>query len=342
MKKPTIWIVSSIAIITIGLVIMGFMFDVSENEKQNGLTGIYDVTIDGIIAFVEFERGKPSLYQSDKDGKKELLAQFPVDQTIVDVSFSNDGQILSYAVTDKEMDMDSNTEIHFIHMDTMQDEVAFTENAIVTEIAFDPKDSSLLFYLRADTFTNYSPITGERPHDFDVYSFKVDMKKSERHTHMKKYAMSSLHVSSDDDTVFVQMTDDDDVQSADDVFQAKQRIFQIPLSDPEEKEIISDPSGHEDIYDFLIIPERNEIIFQAVSGTKSNGIFQYDLFSFNYETFETEQLTTMRSNASKPLRGPDDQIYFIVDRRFGERQPVYHLYKMKIDGGETMEVPLNH
>ena len=112
----------------------------------------------------------------------------------------------------------------------MQIKLAFREPGLVTELAFDPKDSELLFYLQAATFTNYSPIAGERPHDFDVHSIHLKDNVQTKYTDLKKYSMQSLQVSATDESVYVQMDDDENVQTAEDVFISKQRIFEIPLA----------------------------------------------------------------------------------------------------------------
>jgi len=336
MNRSLSVLISSIGIVTIVCIVLGFFFDKEENEKQNGLTAIYDVSVDGSIAYVAYDDGKAGIYFPD--GNEEPVAQFPVDQTILDISFSKDGKNLAYIVTDKEMSQESESAVHLLNVDTFADQLAFREPGLITELAFDPKDSELLFYLCAATFTNYSPITGERPHDFDVHSFHLQDLEQTKYTDLKKYHMQSLQVSATDESVYVQMDDDEHVQTAEDVFASKQRIFKIPLHAPDDKSVISDPAGEEDLYDFVLLPEREEIIYQAVGGTGEDGIFEYELFSFNWKTYETKQLTNLKEYASEPIVGPDNRIYFLVDRQFGGRQPDYRIYQMSVEGENVTEV----
>ncbi|MFC5602850.1 hypothetical protein [Sporosarcina koreensis] len=337
MNKTFGYLLGAIVLITGVFIILGFVFSKDENEKQNGLTAIYDVSQDGSIAYVAFDQGKAGIYFS---GNEKPVAQLPVDQTILDIRFSKDGSKLAYVVTDKEMSQKSESAVHLLQTDTHANQLAFQEQALITELAFDPKDPELLFYLQADTFTNYSPITGERPHDFDVHSFHLNDQTHTKYTDWKKYNMASLQVSATDETVYVQMDDDEHVQTADEVFASKQRIFEIPLHAPDEKKVISNPAGEEDIYDFLLLPEREEIVYQAVAGTGSDGIFEYELFSFNWKTYETKQLTNLKEYTAKPISGPENQIYFLVDREFGGRQPLYQLYRMSEEGKDPEEVTL--
>lgn len=337
MNKSFIFLIGSIGAVTIFFIVLGFLFDKDENEKQNGMTAIYDVSLDGTIAYVAFDQGKAGIYFT---GNESPVAQFPVNQTILDIGFSKDGSKLAYIVTDKEMSQTSESAVYLLHLNTASDQLVFREQGIITELAFDPKDSELLFYLHAATFTNYSPITGERPHDFDVHSFHLKEQTHTKYTDLKKYNMASLQVSATDETVYVQMDDDAHVQTAEDVFASKQRIFEIPLLAPDEKTVISDPAGEQDLYDFVLLPEREEIIYQAVGGTGPDGIFEYELFSFNWKTYETKQLTNVKEYTAKPIRGSENRIYFLVDRQFGGRLPQYQLYRMTVEGEDVEEVDL--
>lgn len=336
MNKKYGALLSVIGVVTAIFIVIGLIFDKSENEKQQGFNGVFDVSLDGTIAYIEFEDGKAGIYLTD--GSNEPIVQFPVEQTILDVSFSNDGNTLAYIVSDKELDTGGGSEVRILKMEMYSDELLFSSENIITELAFDPKNSDLLFYLQAGVFTNYSPITGKSPHDFDVFSYDLTDKTQKRYTELKKYSMQSLQVSSTDESVFVQMDDDENVETAEELFTSKQRIFQIPLNEPDDKTIVSNPVGEEDIYDFLILPEREELVYQAVGGTGKNGIFEYELFKFNWKTFETKQLTNIKEYASKPLLGPDGKIYFLVDRNFGGRQPNFYIYQMSVDGTDIKEI----
>ncbi|GKV56406.1 hypothetical protein NCCP2222_23530 [Sporosarcina sp. NCCP-2222] len=151
--------------------------------------------------------------------------------------------------------------------------------------------------------------------------------------------MDSLQVAEDGKSVYLRMDDEQEAKTAEDVFESKQRIFNIPLAKPERMEIISNPQSDQDIYDFLLLPEKNEIIYQAVAGTGKNGIFEYELFVYHTENGSIEQLTALKEHAASPKRGPDGKIYFLVDRNFGHGDPDYYLYQMSEDGTDITEVP---
>ena len=86
------------------------------------------MSLDGSIAYVAFEHGKAGIYLSN--GNEEPVVQFPVEKTILDISFSKDGKQLAYVVTDKEMSSESESAVHLLQMDTFADQLVFRESAL--------------------------------------------------------------------------------------------------------------------------------------------------------------------------------------------------------------------
>lgn len=339
MKKSLVFLLGLIVFSTVGLSVIGLLLKEDENQKQTGLTDIYDVSLNGDISYVVYEKGSAKLFEK---GKEQPLLQLPVDKYITDLAYSNDGKQLVFAVSDKNLEENIGSELHALQLDSLKEEIIFSVKGLITEVVFDPKHPDLLFYLQADTYTNYSPIASKRPHDLDVHSYNLRERVRTKHTEMKNYDMASLQVSAQRNSVFVQMNDDLDVGTAEDLFATSQKVYEIPLDNPNGKLIISSPVQTNDIYDFTIFPERQEIIYQAVAGTGANGIFEYELFTFNWKTNKTEQLTMLKESASKPVHGPDDKIYFMVDRAFGKRNAAYHLFRVDRDGKNIEEIQLTH
>lgn len=336
MKKPLVLILSSILLLTGVFIVLGILFNKDENQKQQGLTDIYAVSPDSEIAYVSYDKGQATI---NLNGQSELV-QLPVEKEIADMIFSEDSKKIAYIVRNKDLENNTSSELRMLELDSQSDELIHESENIITEIAFDPKNPDQLFYIQADDYTNYSPIASKRPHDFDIHSYDLNEKLHIKHTDFKEYGMASLQVSAEKDSVYVQMNDDADNETAEEVFESKDRIFEISLDTPEEKSIISSPVKEEDVYDFILIPEKQNIIYQAVAGTNDSGTYEYELFSFNWKTYKTEQLTTLKKSASRPTLGSDDKIYFMVDREFGKREPDYHLYRINQDGSGVEEIEL--
>ena len=327
---------------TIILSVLGMIFGRSDIEKQQGLTNIYDISTEGMIAYAVYESGQPGIYlQHDQEIFDNPILQLDLDQEVLDMSFSPDGQSLAYVVSNKDKEVSIGSSVLLLEIETMEQKRLFGDQGLITEISFDPKDADLLFYFRAGTFENYSPIASVHPHEFDLFSYCISDGEKIRHTEMEQYSMRSLNVSPIDNAVFVQMDDDADVKTAEDIFETKQRIFRISIEQQEDISVVSQRDRTTDIYDFAIVPNKNEVIFQSVSKTNKNGTFEYELYHYNLENEQETQLTYLKESTSNPIISPQsNKVFFMVDKQFGKKYADYHLYQMDMDGSNQKEVKL--
>ncbi|REB05267.1 hypothetical protein DVB69_16070 [Sporosarcina sp. BI001-red] len=336
--RKTILFSCLIVLVTGICLLLGFTYNIPDEEKQQGLSGQFDVSSNGNIAYVTYEKGKPTLHV--KSNQVKQIVQLPSNQSILDLAIMPDGKSVLYVNSDKELDEESSSTLHQVDIKSGVDKIIFTKDAIVTELAIDPKDENRLFYIQANKFSNYSPGATLYPYDCDVYSYQMENDKHQQHTELNKYSMSSLQVSSEDDSIYIQMDDDADVETEENGFETKGRVFKIPLANPDYKMVISIPEDTQDLYDFVLIPDRSELVYQAVANTNSAGIYEYELFSYNWETQSITQLTHLHAYAKYPIYGADGKVYFMVDDDFGGRDPENSLYRMNPDGSSVEEVSL--
>ncbi|MBE1554514.1 hypothetical protein [Sporosarcina limicola] len=232
--------------------------------------------------------------------------------------------------------------VNILTMKTLENKELFKEGVLITEIDFDPKDRNVIYYLLAETFENYSPIAGVNPHEFDLYSYRILENVHSRHTELNKYSMQSLNVSSTGGSALVQMDDDVHAETAEDLFASKQRIFEVSLDSSDAISMVSNIDRAEDIYDFVLIPNKDEVIFQSVGNTDEQGIFEYELYHYNWKSDQEKQLTNLKESASRPVIGPqNEKVFFMVDKRFGKKRADYHLYQMDLDGKDVEEITLD-
>lgn len=105
-RRKWLWIfVTIVIILTLALIVIGLLFGKDEKEKQNGLSGDFDISKQGTIAYVHYLQGKPEihLYNPEQSLKMKAL-ELENDQIIVDPSFSNDGSTLVYIAANKDSD----------------------------------------------------------------------------------------------------------------------------------------------------------------------------------------------------------------------------------------------
>ncbi|MEI3606319.1 hypothetical protein SPD48_11490 [Pseudogracilibacillus sp. SE30717A] len=334
-----ILIFSSLAFLTGILVLVGLLYNKTEDEKQNGLTELYDISREGIIAYVINKDGEQQIKFS-KDGLEQEVVSINKEKVILDIAFSPDGSSLAYSVINRDVESDLVTTINIIDVDKLEEDNLFQKSGMITEIAFDPKDETNLFYLKADTFENYSPIARANPHNFDIYKYDMTGITHDQLTDWKKYSIDSLQVSASDESVYIQMFNDETAQTAEEIFDANLRIFNVPLKEPDKLSIVSDPKKEIDIYDFTVLSGEEKIIYQSVSNPHSGGTFQYELFEYDSTTNKEVQLTNLKEYTSRPIVH-EEHIYFIVDKQFAQKYSDYYLYKMDLDGENIRKVELN-
>lgn len=342
MKKSVWWILLSIGFVLVILIVLGVRLNKEENEKRQGFSGIYELSSTGMLAYIVYNDGKAGIYlQEEGRAFENPVLQLDAKQEILDLDFSADGSSLAYIATNKEGKENLGSTVQLLTMASFETEILFEDEGLITELAFDPKEQELLFYLRAATFENYSPIASARPHDLDLFSYHIADDEHVQLTELAKYSMASLNISATEPIAYIQMFDDEQSETAEDIFEAKQKVFQISLNETSEYTVISAADRSQDIYDFAIVPNRNEFIFQSVSSTGEDGLFEYELFHYNWETGEEEQLTRLKEYAARPvIDTSNSKVYYIVDKQFGKKTPAYTLHKMDIDGMNKEEVAL--
>lgn len=332
-------IIISGAFITLVILIgIGLLFQKSEEEKAQGLSNHYDVSED-YISYVKYEEGKPILYLYHlKEGTKEKIVEFDNDKFIDDPTFTHDGKQIAFIMRNKNSEEDESSIIYQFDVKTKKSEELFRSENLVTELAFSPNDE-ILFFLQAGIFTNYSPIAEKRPHDFDIFSYHLAEKEINQLTHLQTYHMGSLEASLNGESLYVQMIDDITAESEEEIFETRQKIFQIPLEAPEEMNVFFESSRDVDIYDFTFTPDGKELIFQSISNPDTAETFIYELYTLNLETKDEKQLTNVNIYCEKPVVSNDGKtLYFIVDKKFGKRSEDYHLYKMNRENGQIFAI----
>lgn len=333
-------IFSSIAVVTAMLIVFGFVFEKSEVEKINWLADAFDVSHTGDLAFIKYNMGIAEMYIKSED-EVQFIVSLSEEKEVVDLKYTPDGKAIVLSTASWESD-DLDSEVSLFHLDTFEWEELFDVEALITELQFDPKDANKLYYLMARTFESYSPIAREYPHGFDIFHVDLATKEHFTHSDLQKYSMASLQVSKEKEALYVQMDDDFFAETADEIFESKQRVFELQFGSTDGFTVITDPEREVDVYDFALIPGEPAMVFQSVANYGAGGTFEYELYYYNWETKEEEQLTNLGSFADRPIiSAEDNKVYFIVDDHFGKSNvPDWKIYSIDIDGDNLTEIEL--
>lgn len=335
-------IFSTIAVTTAVLIVLGFMFAKSDEERINWLAEAYDVSHTGDLAFVKYNMGKPEIYIKSEN-QVQFIVSLSDDTVVLDLTFTPDSNGVVLSTMNRNSD-ELLTEVSIFHLDTFEMDSLFEVEALITEIQFNPKDDQKLYYLMARTYESYSPIAREHPHDFDV--FHVDLLTMEHFTHsnLRKYSMRSLQVSAEDEAIYVQMDDDFLVETEDELFESVERIFELPLDSEEGFTIAIDSDRATGVFDFAIVPGEDAFVYQSVANYSTGGTFEYELFYYDRQTKEETQLTKLASYVGRPVvSSSEGKIYFIVNESFAKSNtPDRSIYSIDMSGDNLTRVNLTN
>ena len=338
MKQKTILTISLIVIImTCFMILVGNKFAKEDHEKQNGLTDAFALSTIDKLAFIQYNEGKPMLFIADKNGEnRELIDEKSALHTISYLAFSSDGKKLLYIVNNKDL-ANNTSELFEYNLENYTKRTLFVqEDSIITEAIYSP-DGESLYMLGAGTFENYSPIAPKNPHDFNIFQYHFTTEKLEQLTQLDSYSINSLAVSKNGEKLYFIQDGVTDPTTAEEVFSSKLRIFELALSDSNKITIVN--TLEQDVYDFTISPDEKELIIQAVAGTDSNGTYIYELFSYNLETKEEQQLTQLNEYASQPIYSNDgSKVYFIVDFNFAGHSPDYAIHYLNKSNNNVVQI----
>lgn len=338
MKGKQLIFFITISSMTVCLLIVGTLFNQTAAEKVNGFFGVYDVTTEGDIAYVHYDKGVPSLYlQSDKQSL--LLFSGDESENIIDITFSESADEIYFVVGLKERVENPETTVMKLDLATTNVETVFTSNEYITEIAIDPADNSYVYYIQSGSVENYSPLATKRPHKMDVHRYQLETAEHFQLTHLNAYEITSLHVIGEEEIFYIQ-TQDVTAETAEEIFDYPDIVYRVPFNDKRNMTAISPPTWDRDIVGMTIDPQDEGMIFSGVHNFGQGTTYEYELFSYGWDTEEYERLTDFEGNATRPIFANDKDLYFVVDQAFGSKREDYHLYKMDFSDKQYVEILL--
>ncbi|WP_152642919.1 hypothetical protein [Bacillus alveayuensis] len=131
MKKKFIFFISLFVTICLGLVMTGLIFNKTENEKQNGLSTHFDVSVQDTIAYVTYDDGEPSLHLYNQDKDIDATAfQLEKEYMILDPTFSHDGATLAFIAVSKNLETNLSSTVYLLDLRTYTPQPPFTLTVI--------------------------------------------------------------------------------------------------------------------------------------------------------------------------------------------------------------------
>ncbi|KAA0549815.1 hypothetical protein FZW96_00225 [Bacillus sp. BGMRC 2118] len=345
MKRKTfnITFLTSIFVLLVSSIAFGFWHS-SKDTKENftGLGASVAVSPDDQTIIFPYQWKESSgIYKADLTGENVEELTSLVTGVDIEPQFSPDGSKIVYI--HQEGEEEPKQTLHIMNADGSNQVALTNDDYFVSEAVFST-DGRKIYFLNAGVYTNYSPITGARPHEFDIYSMNVDGTDIRRLTEYANYTMSDLTISSDGSYLYFQMYNDEKVEEPSDTFEENKEIFKMSLTDT--KEITSFvPKGNygvQDLYDVVFSQEEKFLAFTAVTEeSKDSSLYKYELFLTDMTTNETRQLTHLDSYSGKPVfLHTTNQMLFLENYNWPGKPLKQKLWKLNLESMEMEEIEL--
>ena len=345
-KRVTIIFSTTMLVVLTASLLFGF-WKTSSNKAEN-YTGIGShVAIspdDQTILFPYYRDNKAGIYSAIPQGKSVEAITFPESGYDIRPQFSPNGTKIAYIHrTIGENDEPKQT-LHIMDSNGGNSQQLTEEELFVSEAVFS-SDGNLIYFLNAAVYTNYSPITGPRPHEYDIHVINLEDQKIEKLTNYKNYTMEDLTVSTDGESLYFQMMNDEKINEPSDTFEEYKEIFKLSLEDNQVTSFVPEGDfGVNEVYGMTFSKDEKLLAYSAVTSESANdSYYKYELFLTDMITDQTRQITDLRTYVQEPVFfHTKNQFLFIEQPNWPGKPEIHQLWKMNIDGTgiEKIEIDL--
>ncbi|WP_100618050.1 TolB family protein [Bacillus cereus] len=323
-------------IVIVGLiVVVGYYQFLKKEAKQEiinqGLAPEIDVSPDDKqIVFSYYKNGYASIYTANLDGSNVKKFLEMKDVSLLHPKFSTDGKKLLFLASPKGKE-DKEQNLYVIDTDGQNKKKLTSTGELVTDAAFSP-DSQTIFYIKAGVFKSYSSIATEKPHDYDLYSINSNGAEKKQITNNQEYGMFDLSVSNDGESLWFTRTND----------AASEELLNTSLDgkDTLNKLLPKDKIGTPSISSVAFSTNNQQIVFSAVPSSSKNKNYEYELFSMDLATKQTEQLTNLKSYAYSPVYFHKENKIFFLSLKDHKNNSKFEIYTMDLDSKQINKIDL--
>lgn len=158
-------------------------------HEQNELGDISLSPDDSELVFSYFQKGVSKLCKGGVDGDSvKILLSATCDSVYAKPTFSPDGNRIMFLASPVNGKLSN-----IFVMDKQgrnRKQITF-QDEIITEAIFSV-DGKHIFYIKAETFEQYSPLVRKAPHGMDIYRHTLKTNREQRITNFDAYAISAM------------------------------------------------------------------------------------------------------------------------------------------------------
>ena len=303
--------------------------------QQEGLAPYISISPDdNKILFSWYQNGKASLYVADVNGSNVQRLTSAKNESYIEAVYSHDGSKILFLAY-RENDGRPFSDICIMDANGTNLQRLTSSKQYINEAIFSP-DGKTIYYLQSNFFGHYSPITGSRPHEFDIYSINLNSTSPRRITNLHEYEMFGLSVTSDGRHLLFGSGPLDP--------ERRPFAFHQLLIDNPNKIVSFNPSGQfgsDTFSELQLSSDDRTAAFVAVAPNKRGG-YKYELYIMDFESKYSRQITNLQRNIeSACFMHGQPRIIFTVNTTWPIDPPIYELCSVNADGTDLKKINLS-
>ncbi|WP_100398149.1 TolB family protein [Bacillus sp. FJAT-44742] len=327
--KKQLWLYMAL-IISSCLFLVFFIFYLMEKEQPyQWFTGMgEDIAIssdDSAMAFSYYVDGCRSIYTADPSGT--IQGKVTEDKCAQEhaPAFSSDGNYILYLA-----EGDPLVSSLFLYSKEDREVTRVTGNHLHVRDAVFSREGDIIYFIGIKA-EDWLAEEHEDAGGFDLYSVNLENSELSKLTNRDDFLMNDLSISSDSSSLLFTAYED-----------MEETIFLHSLKESDQdtpSPLDNLPSG---LYSPELSPDGEWFAYTTVTDLASEDIYTYELFLYNKESGQSQQLTDRGVNIDQPtFFNEDNRLAFLTQKNWPETPASYKLETINLDTGETSQIDLN-
>lgn len=313
------------ALLLVGTLIYSILRDDDQYKYFTGLGEPLDISPDDHqYLFSYYRNGKEAIYQANVNGKNVIRLTNPTTVRHHHPKYSSDGKRILF-LAENEKGINS---LFVANRDGSNAKQLPTKKLHVSEAVFSPIDD--IVYYSGISAKDFHKAEGETKEGYDLYSIRLNSKRSKQLTNNDRFSMNSLSFSSDGKVLYY----NSDTATG-------EKLMAFTLENGEERDALERMKPH-DGYSLQLSPNGEKIVYTAIAKESMNSsLYKYELFIMDIKSGKNDRLTNLHANvASARFFHNQNKIAFFEYTNWPDVPGKYVLHTVDPETGKLQRIRL--
>ncbi|MEE6131719.1 hypothetical protein CHN50_14195 [Priestia aryabhattai] len=328
MKKGFLW--GAKIVVFILLISSIYLSYTQSNDPYRFFTGLgSEISIspnDARFLFSYYKDGNEQVYRSSISGKDVQQLTTSSETRSHTPRYSSDGKRILFLT--KKPGVDEPNVLNVANADGQSLQKISDDSLHVTDAVFSTNSQQIYFI--GMPASDLGKLEGTEEGGNNLYAADVQTGKVKQLTKKDYFVMSDLAI--DDEKVYYKIPNDQDYSD---------ELYEYDIKTKKEQ-AVTQLKLPGDMYETTFSPTGNQVAYTAVSQESENSsLYEYELFLFDVQSNNTEQLTTLKSSVNSPVFfHKRNKVAFLHDTAWAAQPEEYKLKTIDLKTKEIQEVEL--